>query len=164
MQSFFQKSGILLNKAMHWRIFIVNVVLSDEGRAMYFPCFDFEKKEYIDTHISYIENRVVYLEDQTKRTSYKLTDQGYNLILSTLEMEGNMKLSVHEMIFRMHLERSTYDRALEEIKHIFNLLQIRLQKNEEALNRIRRNALEYFGSGISEIIGRKLGNDRTYTG
>lgn len=136
--------------------FIVNVVLSDEGRAMYFPCFDFEKKEYIDTYISYIENRVVYLEDQTKRTSYKLTDQGYNLILSTLEMEGNMKLSVHEMIFRMHLERSTYDRALEEIKHIFNLLQIRLQKNEEALNRIRRNALEYSVAEYQKLLEENL--------
>lgn len=136
--------------------FIINVVLSDEGRAMYFPCFDFEKKEYIDTHVSYIENRVIYLEDETKRTSYKLTDQGYNLILSTLEMEGNMKLSVHEMIFRMHLERSTYDRALDEIRHIFNLLQIRLQKNEEALNRIRRNALEYSVEEYRKLLEENL--------
>ena len=55
-------------------------------------------------HISYVANRIVYLDQEVRRTSYYLTDDGYNLILSTLEIENNMKLTIHEMIFQMHLE------------------------------------------------------------
>ena len=73
-------------------------------------------------NISYIANRVVYVDSDLKRTSYYLTDDGYNLLLSTLEIENNMKLTIQEMIFRMHLEKQSYDKALDDIKNVFNLI------------------------------------------
>lgn len=136
--------------------FIINVILCDEGRAMYFGCFDFEKKEYKQINISYISNEIVYLEGEVKRTSYKLTDNGYNLILSTLEVEDNMKLTIHEIIFKMHLDRASYDKALNEVKNIFNQLRIRLQKMEEDMNRIRRNVLDYPVSDYQEMLEENL--------
>lgn len=136
--------------------FIINVILCDEGRAMYFDCFDFEKKKFKPVNISYLSNEIIYVENEVKRTSYKLTDNGYNLILSTLEVESNMKLTIHEIIFKMHLERASYDKALDEVKNIFNLLRIQLQKIEEAMNRIRRNALSYSVSDYREILEGNL--------
>lgn len=72
-----------------------------------------------------------------------MTDDGYNLLLSTLEIENNMKLTIHEMIFKLHLEKQSYDKAVDEIKNIFNLLRIQLQKIQEAMLKVRRNALNY---------------------
>ena len=38
---------------------------------------------------------------ESGRTSYYLTDEGYNIsLLATMEMENNMKLSVHEMLLK----------------------------------------------------------------
>ena len=136
--------------------FIINVILCDEGRAMYFNCYDFERRKFKQVNISYLSNEIIYVENEVKRTSYKLTDNGYNLILSTLEVENNMKLTIHEIIFKMHLERATYDKALDEVKNIFNLLRIQLQKIEEAMNRIRRNALNYSVSDYQEILEENL--------
>ncbi len=123
--------------------FIVNVILSNEGRAMYFEGFDFGQEAYQPIHISYVANRIVYVDQEFKRTSYYLTDDGYNLLLSTLEIENNMKLTIHEMIFQMHLEKQSYDKAVDEIKNVFNLLRVQLQKIQEAMGTIRRNALNY---------------------
>lgn len=67
-------------------------------------------------NISYVSNEIVYLDSDVKRTSYRLTEDGYNLLLSTLEIENNMKLTIHEMIFKMHLEKQSYDKAVDEIK------------------------------------------------
>ncbi len=64
-------------------------------------------------------------------------------MLSTLEIENNMKLTIHEMIFKLHLEKQSYDKAVEEIKNVFNFMRIQLQKIEEAMLRVRRNALSY---------------------
>lgn len=36
-------------------------------------------------NISYVSNEIVYLDSDVKRTSYRLTEDGYNLLLSTLE-------------------------------------------------------------------------------
>ncbi len=136
--------------------FIVNVILSNEGRAMYFDGYDFDQNAYHIMYISYVANRIVYLDQEVRRTSYYLTDDGYNLILSTLEIENNMKLTIHEMIFQMHLEKQSYDKAVDEIKNVFNLMRIQLQKIQEAMGKIRRNALNYSVKDYEEILLENL--------
>lgn len=132
--------------------FIVNVVLSNEGKAMYFDGFHFENNAYQSMHISYVANKIIYVEQELKRTSYYLTDDGYSLLLGTLEIENNMKLTIHEMIFQMHLEKQSYDKAVDEIKNVFNLMRIQLQKIQEAMGKIRRNALNYSVKDYEEIL------------
>lgn len=136
--------------------FIVNVVLSNEGKAMYFDGYNFEQNAYQIMHISYVANKIVYIDQELKRTSYYLTDDGYNLLLGTLEIESNMKLTIHEMIFQMHLEKQSYDKAVDEIKNVFNLLRIQLQKIQEAMGKIRRNALSYSVKDYETILDENL--------
>lgn len=136
--------------------FIINVVLCNEGRAMYFQGYNFKEQNYEELHISFIQNRVVYLEGDVRRTSYSLTNDGYSMLLATLELEGNMKLTIHEMIFKLHLEKATYDKAVEEVKNIFNELRIRLQNMQEAMTRIKRNALEYSVKEYQQLLADNL--------
>lgn len=136
--------------------FIINVILSNEGKAMYFDGFDYEQRAYQIINVSYVANRIVYVDYEVRRTSYYLTEDGYNLLLSTLEIENNMKLTIHEMIFKMHLEKQSYDKAVDEIKNVFNLLRIQLQKIEEAMARIRRNALSYSVAEYEAVLNENL--------
>ena len=115
---------------------------------MYFDGYDFEENDYHIMHISYVANRIVYLDQEVRRTSYYLTDDGYNLILSTLEIENNMKLTIHEMIFQMHLEKQSYDKAVDEIKNVFNLMRIQLQKIQEAMGKNPQKCPELFSKGL----------------
>ena len=140
--------------------FIVNTVLSNEGRPMYFGGYDFEKNEYEEMHISYVANKIVYVENEVRRTSYYLTDDGYNLLLSTLEIEDNMKFNIHEIIFRLHLEKQSYDKAVNDIKNVFNLMRIQFQRVQEAMRHIRRNALSYSVDEYEEVL---VGNLNTIT-
>ena len=67
-----------------------------------------------------------------------------------------MKLTIHEMIFQMHLEKQSYDKAVDEIKNVFNLMRIQLQKIQEAVGKIRRNALNYSVKDYEEILLENL--------
>ena len=136
--------------------FIVNVVLSNEGKPMYFSAFDYANNEVMQLHVSYVNNKIAYDELDVRRTSYYLTDDGYNLLLGTLEVESNLKLTIQEMIFKLHLEKQSYDKALNDVKNIFNLMRIQLQKIQAAMRRIRRNALEYSVSEYSELLKENL--------
>lgn len=136
--------------------FIVNVVLSNEGRPLYFEGYDFEERAYQTMNISYVANRIIYGDSDVRRTSYYLTEDGYNLLLSTLEIENNMKLTIHEMIFKLHLEKQSYDKAVDDIKNVFNLLRIQLQKIQEAMSRIRRNALSYSVADYEAVLEANL--------
>ncbi|NLK27221.1 MAG: hypothetical protein GX306_02590 [Clostridiales bacterium] len=136
--------------------FIVNVILCDEGRAMYFQGFDYDEGVYKEIHISFIGNKVVYIDGDVRRTSYYLTDDGYNLVLSTLEIESNMKLTIQEMIFKLQMEKASYDKAIDTIKQIFNLLRIQLQKMQEAMRKIRQNALTFSVTEYGQILEDNL--------
>lgn len=123
--------------------FIINVILGNEGKVMYFKGYDFNDEEYKSIHVSFIGNKPVYIEGDVRRTSYYLTEDGYNLMLSTLEMESNMMLTIHEMIFKLHIEKASYDKAVDDVKNIFNQMRIQFQKIQEAMRKIKQNALNY---------------------
>ena len=80
---------------------------------MYFDGYDFEQRAYKIMNISYVSNEIVYLDlDVEKDIPPVLTEDGYNLrCFPTLEIENNMKLTIHEMIFKMHLEKQSYDKG-----------------------------------------------------
>ena len=135
---------------------IVNTVLSRDGEMMHFSGYDFEQSGVRQIPISYVENRILDPDSDNARVAYSLTEDGYSLLLGTLEVENNMKLSVQEMIFRMHMERQNYDQALEDIKNIFNLMHIQLQKNREAMQRIRANVLSYSAEEYNVLLHENL--------
>lgn len=136
--------------------FIVEEVLGNSGTSMYFQAFDYEKKEYCSINIRYLDNKVVYQEGGMKRTSYYLTDEGYNMVLATMEMENNLKLTIHEMLFRLHLEKADYNKAVDDIKNIFRRLKIQSQKIEEAMHAIRRNALSYSVEEYARLVEENI--------
>lgn len=144
------------DKSVEMADFIVNVILSNSGSAMYFKAYDYEKKEYADININYIANKIVYQENGVRRTSYYLTEEGYNMMLATMELENNLKLTVHEMLFKMHLEKADYNRAAQDIKNVFDRLRIQNQKIQEAMHRIRRNALLYTVEEYKQIVEENL--------
>lgn len=141
MRSF--KKSISYEECKELGDFIINVILGNQGRTMYFNGYDFQDEEYKNIHISFINNRPIYIDDEVRRTSYYLTDDGYNLMLSTLEMESNMLLTIHEMIFKLHIEKASYDKAVDDVKNIFNQLRIQYQRIREAMRKIKQNALSY---------------------
>ena len=123
--------------------FIVNVILSNEGRQMTFAGYDYKESEYKTIHIRYVGNKPFYNEFNVRRTSYMLTDDGYALLLSTFEVEKNLQIPIQEMIFKMHLEKQSYDKAVDNIKTIFQTIRMQYQKIQNDMYRIRKNALEY---------------------
>ncbi|AGK98604.1 hypothetical protein [Clostridium pasteurianum] len=136
------KKGIIYEECRDLGEFIVNTILCDEGNAMYFKAYNFKEGQYKDINISFIKNKMEYIEG-VRRVSYSLTEDGYSLLLSTLEIEENLKITIHEIVFKMHLEKASYDKAVDDIKNIFNMLRIRVQSMEDAIRKIKENPLAY---------------------
>ncbi|HCW53449.1 MAG TPA: hypothetical protein DG753_06870 [Clostridium sp.] len=135
--------------------FIVNNILCDEGKAMYFKSFNFKKGQYEDINISFVKNKIEYVEG-VRMVSYSLTEEGYSLLLSTLEIEENLKVTIHEIIFKMHLDKASYDKAVDDIKNIFNMMRIRVQSMEDAIRKIRENPLSYSVEDYKKIMEGNL--------
>ncbi|VYU69878.1 hypothetical protein [Clostridium tertium] len=142
INSIYYKKSISYEECKELAEFIVNVILCDEGKAMYFKALNYKKVEYEDINISFLKNSMEYIEG-VRRVSYSLTDEGYELILSTLEVEESLKLTIQEIIFKLHLDKASYDKALDDIKNIFNDMRRRVQKMENDIRRIKESPLTY---------------------
>lgn len=132
--------------------FMVNTILCNGGNAMNFRGFEYARKAYREFTISYLGNKIIYRENGERRTSYFLTEEGYNMVLSTMEIENHMKITIHEMLFRMHLEEADYKGAIHDVKNIFEQLRIQYQKIQDAMLRIRKNALSYSIDEYEQLI------------
>ena len=139
---YFQKS-MTYEDCCELGYYIINNILSNEGKPMYFRGYDFENMSWKSLHISYVANKSIYPEQDVKRVSYEVTDDGYSLLLGTLEVENNMRLPIQELIFQMHMDRQNYDKALDDIKNLFAIIRMQIQKIHEDMSRIRRNVLSY---------------------
>lgn len=135
--------------------FIINTLLGNNGEAMYFKCFNFQKGEYEEVNISYLNNKTVYI-DNARRTSYYLTEDGYHFLLGTLEIESNLKLTIQEMIFKLHLEKADYSKAVDDVKRLFNLSKIQLQRIEESIRKIKENVLNFSSESYESILEDNL--------
>ncbi|MCR4746781.1 MAG: hypothetical protein K5894_16315 [Lachnospiraceae bacterium] len=156
ISEYWPEKGWTFDECSELASFIINTVLSNEGVLMTFDGYDYDQRAYRINAIRYVVNEVVYLGGDVKRTSYHLTEDGYNLLLSTLEIESNMRLTIRELLFQMHLEKQSYDKAVDDIKGIFNELRIQVQRAREAMRRIRRNALDYSVTEYEEILHSQL--------
>jgi hypothetical protein len=136
--------------------FIVNTVMCNNGETMYFKGYNFESSEYEDVNIALINNKAVEI-DGVRRTSYYLSEDGYYLLLSTLEVESNLKLTVQEMIFDLHLKKADYDKAIEDVKQLFNLSRIQLQKIEESIRTIKENVFSFSSEEYDKILRDNMG-------
>lgn len=136
--------------------FVVNTVLCDDGKTMYFQGFNFEENEYEDIHISFLENKIVYVDNTIRRVSYRLSNDGYNLMLSTLEIENNLSITIQEIIFKEHLKKAEYKKAVDDIKNMFNLIRIQIQKMNDAVRRIRQNVLNYSVEEYKDLLNENI--------
>lgn len=151
INSIYYKKSISYEECKEIAEFIVNVILCDEGKAMYFKALNYKKAEYEDINISFLKNSMEYVEG-VRRVSYSLTDEGYELILSTLEVEESLKLTIQEIIFKLHLDKASYDKALDDMKNIFNNMRRRVQKMENDIRRIKESPLTYSVEEYKEMM------------
>ena len=123
--------------------FVINTVLSNDGIPMYYQSYDFVTRASEKFNVNYVSNKIIYDEHEMRRTSYELTDMGYDFILGTLEIEENMKFTVQDMLYRMHMEKQSYDKALDDIRQMFARIRGQAQRVQDAMQRIRRNPHNY---------------------
>lgn len=123
-------------------------VLSNSGEPIVFHAF--ESEDYI-AHPLYITSTVTY-EGNAKKASYRMSDDGFRLMLSTLEMEENMQLQFRDLVLEMQLKRRNYSQALDEIRHIFEILKIRELDFQEKTALVRQDAALLSAAAYKEMI------------
>lgn len=121
--------------------FILDTVLSDNGKIINFKAYDYKEEQYIEVPVTLIENRC---KDERGETSiYAPTIEGIEMLMRTLDIDEEMRLTMSQLIFKKSLNRKNYTSALEESKKIVRLIKQQKMKNEDSLHKARKNIFDY---------------------
>lgn len=131
---------------------IINDVLTNNGAQMTFTCDSYDTDKSVERVIRIIGNKPDYDENKVRRTSYYLTEDGYSMLFSTLEVESSMRFTIDEMIFKIQMDKKDYEKAAESIKGVFSDIRAQAQKIKDNMMRIRQDALSYSIDDYKEIL------------
>lgn len=100
---------------------MVSSILCNQGIPFSFN--PIENDDRWKVRLNYLISEIIY-QNGIPKASYKMSDDGFHLMLSTLEMEENMQLQFRDLVFELQMKAGNYPRALDEIRQIFQLLKI----------------------------------------
>lgn len=133
--------------------FIVNEIVLNDGNMTFFNCLNTEKNEFQQVYVQLIGHKRT---EESNMATYYLTEEGYNLVLSSFEFEDNMKLTIHELIFKLNLENKDYDKALDDVKNIFTLSKKQVQALLDNIIRIKENVMTFTADEYERSINESI--------
>ena len=133
--------------------FIIDTILKNDGQPMKIHAFNFEQDKYNEYGISYVGTKY---DAETKKVSYYPTEKCQTLILSSYEMEQNMRINIDNLVFELRLEKQEYDKALESVKRLVQEIQKQTKKIEDSMDEIKENAYSFSPERYEELRNENL--------
>ena len=107
--------------------YIIKNVLQNEGVPYYYQSIDYINKTRKNITIRLISDHVIE-EDGGYRITYSLTDQAYDFLFRTKEVDQEIKMTIEELKLKELIKRKNFKKAHDQS---LNLIQMVRQKKKE---------------------------------
>lgn len=139
----------LLNKDCHIELskeivnqvseYIIKNILQNDGLAVYYPVMKYPQGTYEDVRIKLIDDRVKETPDGQRITYYVLTEQGYDFLFRTKEVDQEISFSVEEFKLRELIKRKNYKKALQQSMNLIQMVRQKKRDIGQFMLKIREN-------------------------
>jgi hypothetical protein len=126
--------------------YIIKDILQNGGEARYFPIIKYGEgfKQY---RVKLIDDKIKEL-DKGYKVIYQLSDQGYDFLFRTKEVEEEINFTIEELKLRELIKRKNYKKAITQSK---SLVQMIRQKKKDVLGFIQRIKENIYEVDIGEF-------------
>ena len=124
----------------HKRIaeYIVKNILQNDGVPLYYPVMSYGQGKITPLRIKLIDDRVAEA-DGKYRISYVLTDQGYDFLFRTKEVEQEINFTIEELKLRELIKRKNYKKALQQSNNLIQMVRQKKKDLKQFIEQIREN-------------------------
>ncbi|HBR02920.1 MAG TPA: hypothetical protein DD738_09940 [Ruminiclostridium sp.] len=119
--------------------YIVKEVLQNDGQPRYYTLLHPEK--------GFQQYRVDFLSDPTReegstyRTSYQLTDQSYEFLFRTKEVENELRFTMEELKLRELIRRKNYGKAVRQSASLTQMIRQKKRELNQFQDQVKDNIL-----------------------
>jgi hypothetical protein len=114
--------------------YMIKDILQNKGLTKTYGTMNYSKS-WDKVRIRLISDKI---SDDGKIT-YQLTDQGYNYLFRTKEVDKELDFKLEQLKLRELLKRKNYKHALNQSKQLISTLRQKKRDVDEFINRVRRN-------------------------
>lgn len=118
--------------------YLIKTVLQFDGKNTYYPVMNYETREWTQLRIKLLNEKV---EDRPQGyiSIYSLTDQGYDFLFRTKEVDTELSFSVEEFKLRELIKRKNYKKALQQSNNLVQMVRQKKRDLEQFIQAARGN-------------------------
>lgn len=120
--------------------YIIVKVLRNDGKQ-----FNFKIKNYSSNKTEIVNYYLIKsqpsLIDKTI-SSYKLTEEGYRLLLNTYETDQRLQVELQSIILTESIKRRNFKNGISTIRQMDNIIRVQISNVKEMIRQIRENIFE----------------------
>ncbi len=131
--------------------YIIKDILQNGGEARYYPVMKYGEG-LIPTRIRLIDDK---LKDSDKGylVSYQLTNQGYDLLFRTKEVEQEISFTIEELKLRELIKRKNYKKAISQSANLRQMIRQKRNDISQFIQRIRENIYDVDIQEFEKLVG-----------
>lgn len=118
--------------------YIIKTVLQNEGIPHHFNSIDYSKGEVRKISIRLITDQVKEV-DGNYQITYSLTDQGYDFLFRTKEVDQEIQMTIEELKLKELIKRKNFTKALGQSQNLIQLVRQKKKEIEHFLMKIKEN-------------------------
>lgn len=124
------------NKLSQLTSYIIKTVLQNEGMPYYFQAIDYSSNTKRNITIRLITDRV---QDDSYKINYSLTDQGYNFLFRTKEVDQEIKMTIEELKLKELIKRKNFKKAHEQSLELIQMVRQKKKDIQNFMAKIKEN-------------------------
>lgn len=118
--------------------YIIKNVLQNEGVPYYFQAIDYSTNSKKNITIRLIADRVIEINGNNK-INYSLTDQGYDFLFRTKEVDQEIKMTIEELKLKELIKRKNFKKAHEQSLELIQMVRQKKKEIQNFLAKIKEN-------------------------
>ncbi|MHB1418556.1 MAG: hypothetical protein ACYCX4_03060 [Bacillota bacterium] len=131
--------------------YIIKDILQNGGEARYFPVMQYGKG-MAPVRIRLIDDKLKE-SDRAYVTTYQLTDQGYDLLFRTKEVDQEINFTIEELKLRELIKRKNYKKAIAQSSNLVQMIRQKKNDLRQFIQKIRENIYEVDILEFEKLIG-----------
>ena len=131
--------------------YIIKDILQNGGEARYYPVMRYGKG-MAPTRIRLIDDKLKD-SDRGYVMTYQLTDQGYDLLFRTKEVEQEISFTIEELKLRELIRRKNYKKAIGQSGNLVQMIRQKKNDIRQFMQKIRENIYDVDIQEFEKLVG-----------
>lgn len=128
--------------------YIVKDILMNKGEKRIYGIMNYEEERIAQTSIRLISDSI----DENDEIKYTLTEQGYNFLFRTKEIDDELGFKIEEIRLKLLIVKKNYKKAVSQSKELIQMLKNKANQLAQFERRLNSNIKQVSSNEYSSLI------------